>query len=244
MLIHLSETDSTNNYLKSLLSKKKPEEGTIVLADFQTTGKGQVGNYWESERGENLLCSVLFYPQCVEISRQFILSQMVCVAVGETLIAEGIDATVKWPNDIYVGDRKMVGILIENSLGTQGIESCVVGIGINVNQTAFYSDAPNPVSMRQLTGKQYDIKALLSNLKSNLFARYHQLCSDEETLIRRDYNRLLYRKEGFHLYRAGDEVFRAQIQYIYPDGRLELKLENGETCSFLFKEVSFIFDEK
>ncbi len=241
MIIHLSETDSTNNYLKCLLLKEKPEEGTIVLADFQTKGKGQIGNCWESERGENLLCSIVFYPQGLEVNRQFILSQMVCVAVAETLIAEGIDAVIKWPNDIYVGDRKIVGILIENSIGAQGIESCVAGIGINVNQTAFYSEAPNPVSMHQLTGKKYDIQAVLLSLKSKLFARYHQLCSDEESLICADYKRLLYRKTGFHLYKAGDEIFRAQIQHIYPDGKLELKLENGESRSFLFKEVSFVF---
>ncbi len=244
MIIHLSETDSTNDYLKKLLSREKPEEGTIVLTDFQTKGKGQIGNCWESERGKNLLCSVLFYPKCVEINCQFILSQMVCVAVAETLIAERIDAAIKWPNDIYVENRKIAGILIENSLGAQGIETCIVGIGINVNQEKFCSNAPNPVSMCQITGKQYDIQVILSNLKSKLFSRYQQLYFDEETLIRADYNQFLYRKSGFHLYKAGGEIFEARIQHIFPDGKLVLELKNGKTRSFLFKEVSFVFDKK
>ncbi len=182
---------------------------------------------------------MLFYPQCVEINRQFILSQMVCTAVAETLIGEGIDAKIKWPNDIYVGDQKIVGILIENSIGQQGIESCVTGIGINVNQTEFDS-APNPVSMRQITGKQYDIEALLSALKNNLFTRYQQLCSDEESLILADYKRLLYRKNGYHLYKTETETFRAKICHIHANGRLELELENGDIRFFLFKEVSFV----
>ena len=155
-IIRLVETDSTNNYLREQSAKARLPEGSLVIADFQTAGKGQVGNSWESEAGKNLMFSILLYPDFLPANRQFLISQIASLSVKETLEKYTDSVTVKWPNDIYWKDRKICGMLIENDLSGQYLYCSVVGIGLNINQEIFRSDAPNPVSLTQITGKTYD----------------------------------------------------------------------------------------
>ena len=153
-IIRLDNVDSTNTYLSGIASNSP--HGTCVLADRQSAGRGQRGNTWESEPGKNLTFSVLLRPDGLHASQQFRISQAVSLAITDTLdgfLPEGIEAKVKWPNDIYVGNRKICGILIENTLCGAAIQHSIIGIGLNINQRDFLSDAPNPVSLYQLTRK-------------------------------------------------------------------------------------------
>ena len=157
-MIALEETDSTNRYISQLCNELQESvaELTTVTAEFQTAGKGQRGNTWEAERGKNLLFSFVLYPTFLEARRQFILSQIVSLSIKEELDRWSDEITIKWPNDIYWRDKKICGILIENDLSGHFIGRSISGIGININQNEFHSDAPNPVSQKQNTGQQHE----------------------------------------------------------------------------------------
>lgn len=159
-IIRLEETDSTNRYLKSYIPEAD-EEMTVVVADYQSAGKGQGTHSWESERGKNLLFSILVHPHWVPVARQFMLSMAGALALKDALdsYVEGI--TLKWPNDVYWNDKKISGTLIENSIDSHGIKRCVFGIGVNINQAEFHSDAPNPVSLFQILGYKVDREEVL-----------------------------------------------------------------------------------
>src|SRR5215470_8992785 len=157
-IIEIKITASTNLFLKELLNKHPLKEWTIIVAETQTAGRGQMGNYWESEPSKNITCSILIYPHFLSIKQQFLLSEIVAIGLKETL-AKYVkqDITIKWPNDLYFEKRKLAGILIENELINQKFSCSIVGIGLNVNQQIFKSDAPNPVSLKQITGMETDI---------------------------------------------------------------------------------------
>jgi len=230
-------THSTNVLLWEMIREKSLPEGFVVQTDFQSAGKGQVGNSWESEEGRNLLFSMVLYPQRVTVDNQFLLSQLVSLGIKEALDEYTDGITVKWPNDIYWNDKKLVGILIENSLQGTKIKSSVIGIGLNVNQKVFVSNAPNPVSLLRITGKRQNRKLLLTKIRQNIQKLYTEL---SVTKIRAEYAEALYRKDGFYAYRANDETFQANIISVHPDGQLELETEAGERKEFYFKEVSFV----
>ena len=234
---YTKQTHSTNVLLWEMIREKSLPEGFVVQTDFQTAGKGQVGNSWESEASRNLLFSMVLYPQRVTVDNQFLLSQLVSLGIKEALDEYTDGITVKWPNDIYWNDKKLVGILIENSLQGTKIKSSVIGIGLNVNQKVFVSNAPNPVSLLRITGKRQNRKLLLTKIRQNIQKLYTEL---SVTKIRAEYAEALYRKDGFYAYRANDETFQAKIISVHPDGQLELETEAGERKEFYFKEVSFV----
>lgn len=235
--LHLDETTSTNNFLRESLRQKTLPEGFVVFTDFQTAGKGQIENSWESGKGKNLLFSILLYPHQISIEEQFIMSQIVSIALVKVLseYCEGIK--IKWPNDIYINDKKLAGILIENSLQGAQIKSTIIGIGLNVNQTDFKSDAPNPVSLRLLNNKSYNRKVILEKIIDNILRIYSDMDKD---IVREIYFTNLYRNDGFYAFRRGNKVFNARIKNVLPNGKLILSLENESTKAFYFKEVEFI----
>lgn len=175
-------------------------EGSLVIADFQTAGKGQVGNSWESEAGKNLMFSILLYPDFLPANRQFLISQIASLSVKETLEKYTDSVTVKWPNDIYWKDRKICGMLIENDLSGQHLYCSVVGIGLNINQEIFRSDAPNPVSLTQITGKTYDREDVLVCFLRIFFNYYFLLLQEKEEEIRAAYMAALYHGDGYYFY--------------------------------------------
>lgn len=241
MYRYLAVVDSTNQWMKTRLREAVLPEGFVVRAGYQEAGRGQGTNRWESERGRNLLFSVLLRPEHIPVSSQFVLSQLISLAIVHTLhqlLPDDKDAfTVKWPNDIYWNDRKLGGILIENVLQGGCIKSCVIGVGLNINQTTFYSDAPNPVSLKQLSGHRHRIKNVMHGILHHLFEIY----SCEADAIRAGYARLLYRREGFHpFYSDGKGRFEASIVRVDDDGRLVLKEKTGDESGFYFKEVRFL----
>lgn len=181
-LIHISETNSTNSYLHTFCAKEKVEEFTTVVANFQTSGRGQRGNSWESEPYKNLLFSFVLFPEFLEARRQFLISQVVSLAIKEELDTYTTDISIKWPNDIYWKEKKICGILIENDLMGRNISQSIAGIGININQETFHSSAPNPVSLYQITGNQYDIFEVLRNIMLRIQSYYCQLQKNDTSL--------------------------------------------------------------
>lgn len=231
-IVHIDETDSTNRWLKD------HGEGTMVVAtDYQTAGKGCGSNAWESERGKNLTFSMLIHPDGIAAREQFRITEVVSVALCRTLqpyIYNKVE--IKWPNDIYVGDRKLCGILIENRLQGNVIVDCIIGIGLNVNQRVFLSDAPNPVSMYQLTGQETDREALLADFLQTFDQEWQNKTNGSE------YRELLYRKGKDGLYEDKAGRFVARLADVLPDGKLLLVDEAGRERTYAFKEVSFVIE--
>ena len=246
-LIHLASTSSTNDYLHHLIScDDSLTEGLVVWSDFQTEGKGQISNVWESEAGQNLTFSMLFFPSCVAASEQFLLSQFVSLGIVDYLKnSVGMsDVTIKWPNDIYWKNKKICGILIENLLVGPSISHTIVGIGLNVNQKKFLSDAPNPVSMSMATKRTFNVEVELPKLVESIKARYLQLIKNDFSTIRAQYFNLLYHGDNFYYYVDEKGSFAAKIESVANDGILSLRLVNGELSKYALKEVSFIISNR
>ena len=238
-IIRIRQTTSTNWQLLQLSNEEELTEGTVVVTDHQTQGRGQAGNYWESEPGANLTFSILLYPSLVNASRQFILSKAVSLAVYDFVSQHIPNVSVKWPNDVYAGEKKIAGILIENFITGEYMAKTIAGIGLNINQKHFLSDAPNPVSFRQLTGKIYPLDECLQTLHEHIATRYRMITENTEK-INSDYLQHLYRFGKLCRYSANDIFFEATITGLNDYGMLEMTTVNGEYKSYGFKEVEFI----
>lgn len=237
-LIRLSETDSTNRYLRDY-TPAADEVLTVCVADYQTAGRGCGSNTWESERGKNLTFSVLTHPTDLAPARQFTLSMAGALALKQVLDSLVDDITLKWPNDIYWRDCKLSGTLIETRVSGSTIRDCIFGIGLNVNQHQFLSDAPNPVSLCQISGHEVPIEPLLQHIIESFEAWMQILADGGEAHILNNYRNSLYRKEGYHRYRDQEGEFEAQFVDIEPDGHLLLKDRQNLLRRYAFKEVMF-----
>ena len=245
MMIHLNETDSTNRYLQQLCQEagnNKVEEFTTVCADYQTAGKGQRGNSWEAAKGANLLFSFVCYPTFVPIRQQFVLSQLISLGIKETLDEYCSDISIKWPNDIYWKEKKICGILIENDLQGNSIGRCISGIGLNINQEVFLSDAPNPISLKQITGKHYQRETILEKVVQRIEQSYQKLKEEPAyaSELATRYAASLFRREGLHCYQDKDGLFYARLVRVEADGRFVLMDEANQERSYLFKEVQYV----
>ena len=254
----IDETHSTSSLLRETYDDSLPHLFTI-RTDFQTAGRGQAGNSWESEKGKNLLFSTLLrYPE-VEAADQWQLSMLVAIAVREAIasilspLASRLSPiTIKWPNDIYYNDQKLVGILIENTLSGRHIAYTIAGTGISVHQAQWLGNAPSPVSMKQITGEEYDVENLLNAFLEAI--QQWETASTEQ--LREEYIKHLYRRTGWHPYlerdvsvaptniqlsaQAADGVFLAQWVDITPQGEWVLRLKSGEEKRYHFKQIRFV----
>ena len=243
--MYISSTYSTNTLMKELLARGEWLEGERFLyTAFQTAGRGQAGNTWESEEGKNLLCSILLPPR----KDLFYLNVLVSVAVHKLIGIAGL--TIKWPNDIYWGDKKIAGILIENAIIGNEVKYSIAGIGLNVNQTTFVSSAPNPVSLKQISGKETDIDALMQAL----MAQIETLEAMDEAQVWAYYRDHLYRREGFWPFverevstaptmnanKKAEGVFLAKIENVRTNGEIELRDQNGNLRIYHFKQVRYV----
>ncbi len=245
-IIHINETDSTNRWLAAHgdgnigknvgeQSSRKVHDSLVVVADYQTAGRGCGTNSWESERGQNLTFSMLLHPTEIPAREQFHITEIASVAMCHTLRQYGCEeVSIKWPNDIYVGEKKICGMLIENRLQGSIIKDSIIGIGLNVNQTTFLSDAPNPVSIKQLTGKETALEELL---KAFLEA-FDDARQSKTTCFA--YKKMLFRKGKDYLYKDKTTCFAATLTDVLPDGRLLLTDKDGRERLYAFKEVQFI----
>lgn len=242
------QAPSTN----SLMAADAPalSHGAAIATLNQTAGRGQRGNSWEAAPGLNITLSLLLRPESLEPARQFAISQIVALATAITAadcLPEALRhrVTVKWPNDIYFDDRKLAGILIENSLTGSRIDRSIAGIGLNVNQPRFLSDAPNPVSLRQITGREFDISALADRLCENILSLYDRYSPPAAHQTLHDlYMSRLWRRTGLHPYRdiASGRTFNASVSAIGPMGHLTLREPSGLETAYAFKEVAAIID--
>jgi BirA family biotin operon repressor/biotin-[acetyl-CoA-carboxylase] ligase len=192
--------------------------------------------------GLNLTFSILLRPVFLQVEEQFTLSKIVAISVCDWIGAYLKDKTVaiKWPNDIYIGDSKVAGILIENSFSSSSLDVSVVGIGINLNQEAFSSDLPNPTSMMLETGATFDLDRSLEEFLSCFNERYYQAAEGDRGMIDSEYLNKLYRKDIYCTYRASNDEFKAKIVGVKPTGELMLQTKEGQERSFAFKEVIFV----
>jgi BirA family biotin operon repressor/biotin-[acetyl-CoA-carboxylase] ligase len=216
-------------------------EGDIIWAESQSAGRGQRGHSWQSAQGQNLTFSVVLQPVFLPAAEQFSLLQVVALAMVDALAEWNIEAKIKWTNDIYVGDRKVVGILMEHKLQGNTLSRSIAGIGINVNQTEFDAALPNPTSMRLISGKEFDRKQVLESIIRHIMHRYDMLRQGMTERLRNDYHRSLYKLNEPQLFALPDgSRFVGEIRDVEPQGALKIVTQQGEERKFLFKEVEFV----
>lgn len=240
-IVHLKETESTNSSLRELIKTDDIADYSVVVADYQTAGRGQVGNTWVSEAGKNLLFSMIVRPNKLDVHKQFYLSMAVAVAIADAISLYCDDITIKWPNDIYHNDNKIAGILIENILRGSAITDSVIGAGINVNQVSFPDSLPNPTSIRLITGNEAASMELLNNIILRIPKSVNLILNDRTDDLKDMYMNRLYRYDDqLHSFSDSNDSFMARITDIKPDGRLQLTDANGSTKSYMFKEVEYV----
>jgi len=231
---------STNDECKTLLSKSKPIEGTAIITDHQTAGRGQFGNTWQGEAGKNLLCSVVLYPNFLQPQEQFYLSKIVslaCVKTCETTAKETFK--VKWPNDIYQNKQKVAGILIENQLSGNQISSSIVGVGINVNQQNFET-LQNATSLSKLALQKFELKDIIAIFFNQLDAYYLQLRQKKFKAIDKEYLDYLLGYNSVMNFKDKDgNPFQAFVKGVNQLGQLQLLVNNSEQL-YNFKEVEWV----
>ena len=225
--MYIKTTHSTSTLLKQLAAEGNPPD--FIYAGFQTAGRGQTGNSWESEEGKNLLCSILLPPD----KNLYFLN----IAVGVALVRViGEAFTIKWPNDIYYGDKKIAGILIENAIIGNEIKYSIAGIGLNVNQTEFHSDAPNPISLKQIYGTEFAIDQLMNQVLEAV----HKVLNEPEEDVWAYYKSHLYRREGFWPFEDQNGTFEARIEDVLPTGEIVLRDQQGKERKYHFKQIRYI----
>lgn len=242
----LQTVHSTNSFLRELNGGDASFDMELATTEFQTAGRGQKGNSWESEKSKNLLFSILLHPVYVQPSKQFCISEAIALAVVKSLkeiVADELvakDFSVKWPNDIYWKNKKIAGILIENELFGSTIRDCIVGVGININQQNFISDAPNPVSLYNILGVNTNVEELLDTIIKQFVANVSMIENGQTALLHNEYMDSLFRRKGIYPYRDADSEFMATIKDVREDGRLILTDSDDKERIYEFKEVAIV----
>jgi BirA family biotin operon repressor/biotin-[acetyl-CoA-carboxylase] ligase len=241
-LIVLKEVDSTNTFLKNIPSNSKPlPEGTVIMAESQYAGRGQQQNKWSSEPGKNLTFSLLLYPAFLPVASQFDLTRVISLGAYDALKPLlGDRLKIKWPNDIYYGDKKLGGMLIENSIQGNQIKQAIIGIGLNVNQADFPDWVPNPTSIFQILQRNEDLQVLLSQICNNIEAWYLKLRAGKSFLVRETYLSRLYWLNELHSFKSNDGSFEGKITGVRDAGLLVVENNKEVETEFNFKEIEFL----
>lgn len=246
--LRFDEIVSTSTFLRTYERTSRTLPYVVAIAQFQTAGRGQRGNSWESEAGKNLLFSIAHYAPPVAPKDQFFISELISCSILAVLTdlfpTHKEHFRIKWPNDIYWKDRKLAGILIEHELSENHILKTIIGIGINVNQRAFLSDAPNPVSLLQATGEETaepeNILQRILACYANVINQYRDAPSPWATLIGEAYHSVLYRRGTKASYRDAQGIFQAVLERVEPDGMLCLRDDRQNLRRYAFKEVVYL----
>ncbi|MDA3883388.1 MAG: biotin--[acetyl-CoA-carboxylase] ligase [Bacteroidales bacterium] len=238
---YYKEIFSTNTFAYSIMRDEKPPEFTVIVGDNQTHGKGQKNNVWISNPGENLTFSIIFYPHHISASKQFIISECISLAIRNVVAQYCPHTTIKWPNDVYVGDSKIAGILIEHVLSGSAIAGSVVGVGLNCNQLQFPDILPNPTSIKQYTGQDVVLHEVLYALLAEFHEIYCRTKSDTAS-IHTNYLQHIYLFETFSAYKDVNGEFRGKIIHIDENGLLHICDELGKIRTFFFKEVELVLN--
>ena len=238
--IRLDSVDSTNNYTATLISGNVPE-GTVVITGEQTSGRGQRGNLWVSEAGKNLTCTYLLRPKFLRILDQFILNKAIALATAKAIqqFIPSFDVRIKWPNDIFLQNKKVAGILVETSMQGGHIVSCLAGIGINVNQQQFQAESGNPISLSEVIGTELKLDYVLNALSENLEVLYLQLKAGRFDIIDTSYNNLLWKKGEIHTFYRDGIPFNAEVKCVDEQGCLHLLVEENQELIFMHGAVQW-----
>jgi len=242
--IQLTEVDSTNTYAQELVSKSNPQEGTAITALYQTLGRGQIGRYWYSSKEKNAMSSVILYPSFLLAKDQFYLSIAVSCAVRKSLanILPSKDVSIKWPNDLYVGDKKVAGLLLQNTLIGNNIGHSIIGIGINVNEEKYPTELPNPTSIFLETRKLTGLEHIYTSIWQELDKYYLQLRLGRKEQLMSEYISYLYGRDMVKQYKREDgTLIHGLIQHVDNQGKLVM-LINGEVEKFAFREIRLVVD--
>lgn len=237
-LYFLPVCDSTNSEAHQLLNKNKATEGCTVITSEQTNGRGQRGNTWVAEPGKNITLSVVLSPNFLAVRQQFYLNMAVSLAVLDLIREQGAEDTqLKWPNDLYFKDKKIAGILIENSINSQTLQHSIVGIGLNVNQQNF--SLTTATSLATILGRELSLEPLIARLLENLEKRYLELRSGKFAKLKYEYLQVLYRYQEEHSFIVNGQQVAGVIVGVDEDGRLGVEIEK-ELRYFDFKEIAYI----
>ena len=242
-IIHYDHVSSTNTEALNLIAKSNPNEGTVISSYHQSDGKGQIGSKWYSTPHQNIALTMILYPTFLRPLEQFLISKIASLAVVQAIkeIAPTLSPKIKWPNDIYINDLKIAGILIQNQIQTSSIQSSIIGIGLNVNEKNFPAHLPNPTSLTLETRKEFHLNQIVPRLKHHLLAYYHQATAvTERPLIHQQYLALLYRRNKWAFFKtAQGSIFQGMIVGINDHGQLAILID-GQKKYFSNKEVSYI----
>ena len=244
-IIELESVSSTNLYLADLTVWQDVEEGTVVRTGYQTEGRGHGEAHWESEAGRNLLFSVLLRPAFLPVTNQFCLSKAISLALRDMLAEFCSDVRIKWPNDLYIRDMKIAGILIENSIEGTLIKDSIAGIGLNVNQVSFPEGLPNPTSLQLEIGKDIELSLVFNRLISRLNERYAQLQEQQFETIDKEYLLYLYKYMAETTFTESGGTgksrssFQARITGVMDSGEIVLQTIQGQSRAFSFKEIEY-----
>jgi len=237
-IIELERTNSSNTFAAKL--DPQPEMPFIVRTNFQEKGRGQGDHSWESEPNKNLLFSIVFEPKQVPISKNFFVSKFIAVCLREFISRYESDAIIKWPNDILVRDKKIAGILIENTILGESIKRSIAGIGVNINE-GIESKNLNAISLKDLTANDFDISELLKEFIEIFREKSSLLCEAGFQKINEQYFNYLYKWKQKSFFRSQESGFEAEILDVLDDGQMVLKLESGELKNFSFGEIEYLF---
>jgi len=220
--------DSTNNFAAKLLRDANPEEGTVILSEFQTSGRGQRGKNWEAESGKNLLLSVILRPTFLELEKNALLNKAVALSVFDTVktFCETAQVHIKWPNDILVNGKKIAGILIENTLNNRTIEASIVGVGINVLQTDFLESRATSLALE--SNRLIPVDVVCDSLLKHLEQRYQLLIDGDFKKLRTDYREHLFGLNKTRRFSYRGSEIQAIIRGVAPEGKLILECLDGE----------------
>lgn len=238
-IIKVGECLSTNSLMKQKKQESQLRDKTAIMTDFQSLGRGQGQNTWQSDSGKNLLISIY---RCTKLKAEehFMLTIIASLSISDTLKNYGIKASIKWPNDIYVDDRKIAGILIENSLMKDQINDTIIGVGLNINQQVFHETIPNPVSVAQIIQREIEITAIRNTFIENFDKLFKESENGQNEELFHLYIDKLYRLKEWSLFEFDGHNFTGQIRGVMPDGRLIIETESGQLKHFLFGEVKYV----
>lgn len=233
---------STNDVASQMCEKGELAHGDVIFTLNQYSGRGQGDNSWESEPGKNIAATIYLKPINIHASNQVVLTQIISLAIADllTYVTKREDVKIKWPNDIYIGKAKVAGILIQNYIYGNKIDGVIAGIGINVNQSKFLSDAPNPISLKQIAGVNFDVNDVLEKLLEKI--DYYYIGSPDENqmlALEDEYLKRLYQINVKKKYLADGKIFEGTITGIDEYGRLKIIDEQGIEHIFAHKEVAF-----
>lgn len=239
--IHLESVDSTNDYAMNLISKTNPIDGTVISASYQTKGKGQIGRAWSSDYGKNIMMSLILESSFIPLERQFDLSIATSIAVSRFIEKlTGVKPKVKWPNDIYLGDKKLGGILIQNVINGTSLKYSVIGIGINVFQVSFPSSIPNPIALTQVFTIEDSLDILYKKLFEHINQSIVELSNGNTYKQREEYLSLMYKRSEIASFEDRNGVkFKAVISGISNTGKLKLNV-NGQAIYYTLNEAKML----